>query len=124
MIPAVPLDPKRLRIPDTHTLDDCIRYWDHGDIQKGLLLPLKDWPTMFKPSSYRSEAVKLGKIKIVVHEFREIYKSDHKRFERQYPGLLGKYSKLIQAINTVRRERGELTERRRKGHVNVRAPDT
>ena len=63
------LDPSRLRVPETHTLDDCIRYWDLGDVHKGLLVPLKTWLKVFKPSMYHSEAVKWGKIKMVVHEY-------------------------------------------------------
>lgn len=106
-----PVDPSRLRIPDTHSLSDCIRYWEVGDNRRGLTLPLSVWPSTFKPSSYRSEAVKWGKIQKVVHEFRVVCKSDHKEFDTQYPGLLTQYAKLFKAVNVARQSRGELVER-------------
>src|SRR3984885_6150826 len=108
------LDPSRLRVPETHTLDDCIRYWDLGDAHKGLLVPLKTWPKVFKPSTYRSEAVKWGKIKMVVHEYRDVCESDHIKFNNCYPGLSDHYAKLCKAINTERQARGELVERHKK----------
>jgi len=108
------LDPSRLRIPDTRSLDDCIRYWDLGDEHRGLPLPLKDWPKTFKPSTYRSEAVKWGKIQKVVHEFREVCDSDRDVFESHYPGLSCHYAKLCKAINVERRVRGDLMERPKK----------
>ena len=108
------IDPSRLRIPDTHTLDECLRYWDNGDVHKGLLVPLKNWPSSFKPSTYRSEAVKWGKIKNVVHEYRDVCGSDRDMFESCYPGLSDRYAKLCKAINTERQTRGELVERPKK----------
>jgi hypothetical protein len=108
------LDPARLRIPDTHSLDDCLQYWDFGDESKGLPLALKDWPIRFKPSAYRSEAVKWGKIQKVVSEFRNTCGSDRERFEGLYPGLSGKYTKLVKAIDIEREKREVLVRRPKK----------
>jgi hypothetical protein len=75
---------------------------------------LKNWPSSFKPSTYRSEAVKWGKIKNVVHEYRDVCGSDRDMFESCYPGLSDRYAKLCKAINTERQTRGELVERPKK----------
>jgi hypothetical protein len=112
--PSSLLNPSRLRIPDTRTLDDCIRYWDLGDERRGLPLPLKDWPKTFKPSTYRSEAVKWGKIQKVMHEFHDVCASNRGVFESHYPGLSSQYAKLCKAVNIKRQERGELSERPKK----------
>jgi hypothetical protein len=108
------LDPSQLCIPDTQTLDDCIRYWDLGDERRGLPLPLKDWPKTFRPSTYRSEAVKWGKIQKVMHEFHDVCASNRGVFESRYPGLSSQYAKLCKAVNIKRQERGELSERPKK----------
>jgi len=108
------LDPSRLCIPDTRSLDDCLQYWDFGQESKGLLVPLKDWPLHFKPSAYRSEAVKWGKIQKVVSEFCKACGSDRERFEALYPGLSQQYTKLLKAIDLERERRDELVRRPKK----------
>lgn len=104
------VDPSKLRIPDTRSLNDCLRFWETGDTSKGLLVPLKDWPSRFKPSSYRREAAKWGKVEKVVKEFRDC-SSDHDQFEARYPGLSCSYTKLLKAIDAERECRGELVRR-------------
>ncbi|GBE89867.1 hypothetical protein SCP_1701930 [Sparassis crispa] len=69
--------------------------------QKGLLLPLKEWPKHFKPSQYRSEAVKWGKIQKVVDKYYTAYGSNRQTFDQLYPGLSTKYTQLVRAINAT-----------------------
>jgi hypothetical protein len=84
-----------------------------GDKTKGLLLPLKEWPVRFKPSSYRTESAKWGKIKKVIIEYSACG-SDRQHFEARYPGLSGKFTKLLTAINVQREESGQLVRRPKK----------
>jgi hypothetical protein len=110
------LDVARLRIPDTCSLQDCLHYWNLGDVERGLPLALKKWPLHFKPSAYRQEAVKWGKIRKVVNEFQDFYNSDIHLFEAQYPGLSLKYTDLVKAIDVEREKRNDLVRRPRKRH--------
>jgi hypothetical protein len=73
-------------------------------------VPLKDWPSKFKPSTYRREAAKWGKVEKVVKEFQDC-SSDHRQFEARYPGLSCSYTKLLKAIDAERERRGELVRR-------------
>jgi hypothetical protein len=57
------------RIPRTTSLDDAILYWETGNVEKGLLMPLKSWALVYQPSEYQSEAQKLSMISIVYEEF-------------------------------------------------------
>jgi len=108
------MDPSKFQIPDTRSLDDCLRYWNIGDEYKGIPLPLRDWPAKFKPSAYRSEAVKWGKIAKVVEEFQDFCDSDHQVFESRFPGLSSRYTKLVKAINSEREKRDDLVRRPKK----------
>lgn len=112
--PSRTLDPSQLHIPDMHTLDDCIRFWKSRDDRHGLPLALKLWPKTFKLATYRSEAVKWGKIAKVMHEFVEICGSDHAEFDEHFPGLSNQYAKLCKAVDVTRKARGKLQERPKK----------
>lgn len=117
------VDPAKPRIPDTRTLDDCIRFWNFGDEGRGLRLCLKDWPSAFDKRSYRSEAVKWGRIQRVVDEFEKHCRGDRAVFDSQYPGLSGRYTKLVEAVDAARERRGELTRRpKRKRSGEQAAP--
>lgn len=99
------------RIPTTRSLDDAILYWEKGDSTKGLTIPLRQWQTLFTPDQYRSEAQKLAMIKHVWEEYNDICGRDMEEFEKRFPGLRNRYSKLIQAVRQARIARGSSTSR-------------
>ncbi|KAF8147030.1 hypothetical protein K438DRAFT_1989996 [Mycena galopus ATCC 62051] len=80
--------PRPSRIPQTNSLDDALAYWERGSPEKGLALPLKEWPTLFKPAEYASEAVKFGNIRFVCEEFLVRHGGDHAKFEEKFPGRM------------------------------------
>jgi hypothetical protein len=100
------------RIPKTTSLDDAIRYWEDGDVEKGLNIPLQDWGIVYSPSQYRSEAQKRSMIGIVHAEFVQHCGRDWDVFEQQYSGLRYEYTKLIKAVRAARMARGEAKPRR------------
>ncbi|KAJ7149449.1 hypothetical protein C8R43DRAFT_1128452 [Mycena crocata] len=103
--------PAPSRIPETKTLDDALEYWEHGSPQKGLNVALKTWSTVFKPSEYTSEAVKLGNIRFVCEEFSVHCGGDYGSFETKFPGLRKKFTMLMKAVRTERKRRGETKSR-------------
>ncbi|KAJ7146653.1 hypothetical protein C8R44DRAFT_864392 [Mycena epipterygia] len=103
--------PRPSRIPETKTLDDALLYWEHGSPQKGLLVPLKDWTTHFKPSEYATEAVKFGNIRFVCEEFRVRCVGDHGAFEAKFPGLQDRFTMLMKAVRAERKMRGDTNSR-------------
>ncbi|KAJ6533640.1 hypothetical protein B0H19DRAFT_1081055 [Mycena capillaripes] len=111
-ITPLPYTPRPSRIPETNTLDDALGYWNNGAPQKGLDVPLKNWTTLFKPSEYSSEAVKLGNIRFVCEEFEVRCGGDDATFEKQYPGLRSKFTMLMRAVRVERKLRGETKSRR------------
>lgn len=108
------MDPAKFRVPTTKSLDDCLRFWNTADESRGLLVPLRDWPTLFKPSQYRTEAVKWGRIRRVVREFEEHCGGDRDEFEECFPALADSYTKLWKAVDKAREEREELVRRHHK----------
>ncbi|KAJ7128266.1 hypothetical protein C8R46DRAFT_1237037 [Mycena filopes] len=106
--------PRPTRIPETNTLDDALRYWDHGCPAKGLTIPLKDWSEQFKSAEYAKEAVKLGNIRFVCDEFRVHCGGDFVAFEAKYPGLRKKFTMLMKAVRAERKLRGETKSRTRR----------
>lgn len=104
--------PKPSRIPETKSLDDALRYWEHGAPEKGLNIPLKEWSTQFESSEYASEAVKLGNIRFVCEEFNLQCGGDHGRFEAKFPGLRRRFTMLMKAVRTERKVRGDTKSRR------------
>lgn len=100
-----------LRIPTTRTLDDALRYWEHGEPLKGLIVPLSQWSTLYQPSEYRKEAQKLTMIKHVCEEFNNECGGDMEEFERRFPGLRTQYTKLIYAVREARIARGVSVQR-------------
>ncbi|KAJ7221991.1 hypothetical protein C8J57DRAFT_1253744 [Mycena rebaudengoi] len=99
-------------IPQTKTLDDALDYWQHGAPEKGLTVPLSEWSQRFKSSQYASEAVKLGNIRFVCEEYLIQCGSDNNKFDNMYPGLRKKFTKLMMAVRTARKLRGETKARR------------
>ncbi|KAJ7832509.1 hypothetical protein B0H13DRAFT_2370907 [Mycena leptocephala] len=89
--------PRPSRIPEVNTLHDALMDWELGSPQRGLDVPLKDWPTLFRSSEYASEAVKLGNIRFVCEEFKVQCGEDHTTFETNFPGLRGKFTMLMKA---------------------------
>ncbi|KAK7691283.1 hypothetical protein QCA50_004676 [Cerrena zonata] len=102
------------RIPTTRTLEDVIRYWDHGDSKRGLEVPLKLWAVKFAPDQYRSEAQKLSMIQKVYDEFSVHCGGSMQVFDEKYPGLRGKYTKLLHSIRAARKARGDTKSRNRR----------
>ena len=100
------------RIPRTTSLDDVLRYWEKGDASLGLIIPLKQWSTIYSPSEYRSEAQKLCMIRILQDEFVKHCNGDWETFEECYPGLRDQYTKLVKAVRNARIARGEVKSRR------------
>ncbi|KAJ7269030.1 hypothetical protein C8J57DRAFT_1509246 [Mycena rebaudengoi] len=99
------------RIPQTKTLDDALDYWQRGAPEKGLTVPLSEWSQRFKSSQYASEAVKLGNIRFVCEEYLIQCGSDNNKFDDMYPGLRKKFTKLMMAVRTARKLRGETKAR-------------
>ncbi|KAJ7856796.1 hypothetical protein B0H14DRAFT_2578627, partial [Mycena olivaceomarginata] len=95
------------------TLDDALRYWEHGYPEKGLDIPLKKWSEQFKPSEYAKEAVKLGNIRFVCEEFHQHCGADFIAFEAKYPGLRKKFTMLMKAVRVQRKIRGDTKSRNR-----------
>lgn len=106
--------PQPTRIPETNTLDDALRYWEHGCPEKGLDIPLKKWSEQFKPSDYAKEAVKLGNIRFVCEEFHQHCGADFIAFEAKYPGLRKKFTMLMKAVRAQRKIRGDTKSRNRR----------
>lgn len=105
--------PVGLRIPTTHSLDDALRYWEHGEPLKGLTVPLNRWAQLYEPSQYRREAQKLTMIKHVWEEFQIECGGNMEEFESRFPNLRYQYTKLIKAVREARIARG-LSVRRSK----------
>jgi hypothetical protein len=103
--------PRTPRIPKTTSLDDAIRYWEKGDVELGLTMPLKTWRTIYQPSEYRSEAQKLSTIHILRDEFVHHCAQDWDRFEELYPELRYQYTRLIHAVREARIARGDTMPR-------------
>lgn len=95
-----------LRIPTTHTLEDALQYWHHGNESKGLVIPIKRWTDLYLPSQYRSEAQKFTMVKHVVEEYEVECKGDAEEFERRFPGLQSQWTKLVKAVREARKGRG------------------
>ncbi|KAJ7247425.1 hypothetical protein B0H12DRAFT_1072938 [Mycena haematopus] len=108
--PPTPSRPSR--IPLTKTLDDALEYWERGSGEKGLAIPLKDWPTRFKPAEYASEAVKFSNIRFVCEEFYIQHDGDHAKFEDKFPGMRQKFTMLMKAVRAERKLRGSAKSRR------------
>jgi hypothetical protein len=88
-----------------------IQYWETGDTEKGLQMPLKAWIFAFEPSEYRREAQKLSMISIVYEEFVHHCGRDWDVFEEKYPKLRYRYTLLIKAIRAARIARGDAKAR-------------
>lgn len=106
-MPQVTSSQQPARIPETRSLDDALRYWESGAPERGLMVPLKLWASTYSTSDYASQAVKLGHIRFVQHEFYVICEGDYGLFESRFPGLRYKYTKLIKAVANARKDRGE-----------------
>ncbi|KAJ8481608.1 hypothetical protein ONZ45_g15254 [Pleurotus djamor] len=103
------------RIPIIHTMDDILQLWREGDPDKGVLLPLSEWEFNYDPSDYpKSEAMKFSNIRILYEEYTITYKGDSVAFHQAYPGLWGKYTKLLHRVRKARIDRGETRPRKRK----------
>ncbi|KAJ7629321.1 hypothetical protein B0H17DRAFT_1150635 [Mycena rosella] len=102
------------RIPETKTLDDALKYWEYGSPQKGLNVPLKNWSSLFKTAEYASEAVKHGNIRFFCEEFQDRCGGNHASFEAKFPGLRGKFTMLMKAVQAERKLRGETKSRSRR----------
>ncbi|KII85744.1 hypothetical protein PLICRDRAFT_178074 [Plicaturopsis crispa FD-325 SS-3] len=111
-----PPEPRVPRIPTTKSLDDALRYWNFGDADKGLTVPLKSWPATFTPADYVSEAQKFSMIKAVCEEFEVRCQSDFTVFEKEYPGLRRSYTKLVKAVREARKRRGDTKGRQARGY--------
>ncbi|KAG6829692.1 hypothetical protein H0H92_003810 [Tricholoma furcatifolium] len=112
-----PLKPPHPVIPMTTSLDDALRYWDEGDAEKGLTIPLKEWPTTYKRDYGTNEAVKFCNIRFVRDEFLHHCNGDFAVFEERYPNLRTQWARLIQAVRRARQERGE-AKHRSSGRAN------
>lgn len=88
-------------------MDDVIKYWEQGAEEKGLMVPLKQWRTLFKTEEYRSEAMKLSMISTVYDEFSVHCEGSWETFEAEYGGLRKHYTKLAKKIRANRIARGE-----------------
>jgi hypothetical protein len=108
--------PRPSRIPEVNTIDDVFRYWETGAPEKGLLFPLRIWRDIYDRADYESEAQKWSNIRIVYDEFTKHCEGDWDVFERQYPGLHCKYTKLLLAIRKARVARGDAKPRHRCKH--------
>ncbi|KAE9390676.1 hypothetical protein BT96DRAFT_945947 [Gymnopus androsaceus JB14] len=75
------------RIPQANSLDDVVQYWETGNVERGLMTPLKDWERVFDLKDYKSEAVKLSNAQFVYEEFSGKYGSSYDDFEAAFPGL-------------------------------------
>ncbi|KAG5633349.1 hypothetical protein H0H81_008526, partial [Sphagnurus paluster] len=114
-VPRISPPVRRPRIPMTTSLDDVLRYWENGEPEKDLTVPLKLWTSTYGSDEYdQGEAVKLGQIQSIRDEFVIHCGSDYSRFEERYPGLRGQYTKLLKAVRCARQERGEAKSRRRR----------
>jgi hypothetical protein len=95
-------------------LDDVIRYWEHGDPEKGLMVPLSKWRDLYEPSQYSSEAQKLSVLRSIYLEFTVNCAGDWSTFEAAFPGLRYQYTKLIAAVRKARIQRGDARARKRR----------
>ncbi|KAJ6506544.1 hypothetical protein C8R45DRAFT_922728 [Mycena sanguinolenta] len=77
--------PRPSRIPETNTLDDALAYWERGEPEKGLDVPLKDWASL-----------------------------DFTAFEAKFPGLREKFTMLMKAARVARKLRGDTKSRNRR----------
>ncbi|KAJ3710101.1 hypothetical protein C8R42DRAFT_648979 [Lentinula raphanica] len=111
--PQASSQPSPSRIPEVHSLDDVVRYWEEGDIRCGLVTPLKDWKKLFDPKEYKSEAVKLSNISFVYEEFASQHGGSYDSFENAFPDLRFQYTKLLLAIRKAHKARGKAKSRRR-----------
>ncbi|KAJ3828168.1 hypothetical protein F5880DRAFT_1672711 [Lentinula raphanica] len=105
--------PHPSRIPEVNSLDDVIRYWEEGDVRRGLVTPLKEWKRLFNSKEYKSEAVKLSNIRFVYEEFSSQHSGSYDSFEASFPDLRFQYTKLLHAVRRARKARGEAKSRRR-----------
>lgn len=106
-----------LRIPTTSSLDDVIRLWEAGDHARGVSVPLSQWREMFSPTDFRQEAQKFSMIEKVYEEFNIHCNHNFEEFEERFPGLRGKYTKLVAAVREARVARGDTKRRAGKQKV-------
>lgn len=102
------------RIPEAHSLDDVIQYWEEGAPDKGLVVPLANWCVQYNPKEYRSEAQKYSMMGILYDEFTMHCGSDWDTFKGHYPDLHFSYTKLIAAVWVARIARGDAKSRKRR----------
>lgn len=101
------------RIPTCNSLDDAIMYWEEGDKERGLIVPLQSWVAVWPASEYRSEAAKFGNIRQVYEEYKFKCKGDMDLFESRYPGLRFRFTLLLKAVRAARITRKEAKGRNR-----------
>ena len=89
------------RIPECHSLDDALHYWNDGAPENGLITALKLWPDIYTSSAYALEAVKFGNICFVTEEFTKHCDGSWLVFEELYPGLQHKYTRLPKAVQVA-----------------------
>jgi hypothetical protein len=95
-------------------MDDVLKYWEQGDSDKGLTVPLKSWSLLYKPQEYRSEGQKLSMARILYDEFTVHCRRDWGVFEQKYPDLRHSYTKLIKAVREARVLRGDARTRQKR----------
>jgi hypothetical protein len=101
------------RIPEANSLDDVLRYWETGAPDKGLMVPLKQWPEVYDRVDYLSEEQKLSNIRFVQDEFTIHCSGDWGLFAMRFPDLRYRYTKLLKAVREARKERGSAKSRKR-----------
>jgi hypothetical protein len=91
------------RIPECHSLDDTLCYWNDGAPERGLITALNVWPNIYSSSAYASEAVKFGNIRFVTEEFTEHCDGSWLVFKELYSGLWHKYTRLLKAVRVAQK---------------------
>ncbi|EMD30955.1 hypothetical protein CERSUDRAFT_78528 [Gelatoporia subvermispora B] len=115
-----PARPEVSRIPYTGGLRDALRYWEDGDPDHGLIVPLRLWKSLYDPAEYEREAQKLGNIEKIATEFLMHCGGDMVIFKERFPhlGEVYTYSNLIIAVREARKGRGETRSRLRRSKAH------
>jgi hypothetical protein len=91
-------------IPEVKILADVIQYWEEGAPEKGLIIPLKNWESVFQKKNYRSKATKLSNVKFVYQKWAIHCKRNNQIFDAEYGDLCNKYIALQKKILKTRQE--------------------
>ncbi|KAG1770563.1 hypothetical protein EV702DRAFT_1249024 [Suillus placidus] len=112
IIPRLPLVCSNgLKTPKAESWKDIITHWLVGDPNRGLKMPLKDWPQGWYQGPNRKLAMQYQNRAVVAREFINHYQSDEALFLAAYPEAKRGHTPLLAAVNKARAARGERVRR-------------